>query len=73
MNSFRYVHNRGKGPTLVHCPNCRGVLAKTLNPKRCGITQPFVLLMRCPHCLKNVKVEITEGAEEKILIEVLET
>lgn len=73
MTSFRYVHNRGKGPTLVHCPSCRGILAKTLNPERCGIKQPFVLLMRCPHCLKNVNVEMLEGSEGKFLIEVFET
>lgn len=73
MVSSRYIHNRSKGPTLVHCPSCRGILVKTLNPKHCGIKQPFILFMRCPHCLKNVKMEMVEGSEEKILIEVIDS
>jgi len=58
--SNKYVSKKGEG--IANCPVCRGVLFRDLkiDKENCRIS----LMMRCPHCQKNIplKLDIVEGA-----------
>ena len=51
--------NNKKKDGVGNCPFCRGVILKDFKfNKESGATS---FLMRCPHCQKNIRVEIGEA------------
>ncbi|MBI3046012.1 MAG: hypothetical protein HYY86_00495 [Candidatus Harrisonbacteria bacterium] len=58
----KYVH-KGDG-AIVHCPNCRGVIIKSLEPSQEGSGISFV--MYCQHCKKLLLIKIILKSGEKV-------
>ena len=54
----KYVSKKSDG--IANCPHCRGVVFRDVKIERDDYKAS--LLMRCPHCQKEVAVTIVKGA-----------
>ena len=61
--------NKKRGQTILHCPNCRGVVIKLWKPGSKNSNCNAQLRLRCPHCQKNIFILYDHGKPTVSIVE----